>query len=75
MVPVVARLAAVPSLRPDPNEVDRVHTPSINSLLDESRWRSKQWRGHQVYLFDLDGDTLWGATARMVRRLIGLDGF
>ena len=75
VVPVVARLAAVPSLRPDPNEVDRVHTPSIRHLLDESRWRSKQWRGHQVYLFDLDGDTLWGATARMVRRLIGLEGF
>lgn len=75
VVPVVARLAAAPDLRPDPNEVDRVHTPSIRSLLDESRWRSKRWRGHEVYLFDLDGDTLWGATARMVRRLIGLEGF
>ena len=75
VVPVVGRLAAVPSLRLDPNEVDRVHTPSIGYLLDESRWRSEQWRGHEVYLFDLDGDTLWGATARMVRRLIGLEAF
>lgn len=75
VVPVVGRLAGVPSLRPDPNEVDRIHTPTVGSLLDETRWRSKSWRGHQVYMFDLDGDTLWGATARMVRRLIGLEPY
>ena len=75
VVPVVGRLPGVPSLRPDPNEVDRIHTPTIGFLLDETRWRSKSWRGHQVFLFDLDGDTLWGATARMVRRLIGLESY
>ncbi len=75
VVPVVGMLPGVPSLRPDPNEVDRIHTPTMSSLLDVTRWHSKSWRGHQVFVFDLDGDTLWGATARMVRRLIGLETY
>lgn len=75
VVPVVGWLSGVPRLCPDANEVDRIHTPTVDSLLDETRWRSKSWKGHQVFVFDLDGDTLWGATARMVRRLIGLEPY
>ncbi len=75
VVPVVGRLPGVPDLRPDPNEVDRIHTPRIQTLMDESRWRTQPWKGYEIFLFELDGDVLWGATARMVRRLIGLEPF
>ena len=75
VVPVVGRLAGVPELVPDPNEVDRILTPSKRSLEDESRWRTEQWNGREVYFFDIDGDVLWGATARMVRRLLGLGSY
>lgn len=73
VVPVVGRLDGVPELTPDPNEVDRVLTPALALLGDESRWRVEQWNGRTVHFFDIEGDVLWGATARMVRCLIGLD--
>ena len=75
VVPVVGRLAGVPGLVPDPNEVDRVLTPSVRSLGDESRWRTEQWNGRVIYFFDIDGEVLWGATARMVRCLLGMDNY
>ena len=75
VVPVVGRLAAVPELVPDPNEVDRILTPSLRSLEDESCWRTEQWNGRSIYFFDIDGDVLWGATARMVRCLLGMGGY
>ena len=73
VVPVVGRLDGVPELTPDPNEVDRVLTPALALLGDESRWRIEQWNGRTVHFFDIEEDVLWGATARMVRCLIGLD--
>lgn len=75
VVPVVGRLPGIPELFPDPNEVDRILTPSIASLRDEDRWRVENWNGRAVYFFDIDGDVLWGATARMVRSLLGLGGY
>ena len=75
VVPVVGRLSSVPELVPDPNEVDRVLTPSTKLLREDNRWRVEDWNGRPVYFFDLDGDVLWGATARMVRSLLGLGGY
>ena len=75
VVPVVGRLPGIPELIPDPNEVDRILTPSIASLRDRDRWRVENWNGRSVYFFDLDGDVLWGATAKMVRSLLGLGGY
>jgi len=75
VVPVVGRLPAVPHLVPDPNEVDRILMPSVSALRAESRWRVEDWNGRPVYFFDIDGDVLWGATAKMVRSLLGLGGY
>ena len=75
VVPVVGRLPGVPDLVPEPNEVDRILTPSVSSLRAESGWRVEDWNGRPVYFFDIDGDVLWGATARMVRSLLGLGGY
>lgn len=75
VVPIVGRLSGIPDLVPDPNEVDRILTPSVASLRDASRWRVENWNGRSIYFFDVDGDVLWGATARMVRSLLGLGGY
>lgn len=73
VVPVVARLASVPDLVPDPSEVDKVLTPDIEIFRDEASWRIEEWRGRPIHFFDVDGEVLWGATARMVRQLVGLE--
>jgi len=75
VVPVVGRLARPPLLVPSPREVVRVYQPSLAELADEERWHSEDWNGHKVWFYDLDGDSLWGATAMMTRRLLGLDSY
>lgn len=72
VVPVVGRLPGEPQLRPDPREVVRVLTPGLVDLADEARWRREPWNGRLLWFTDLDGDVLWGATAAMVRSLLGL---
>lgn len=72
VVPVVGRLAAAPDLVPDEREVARIFLPPLAELADGATWRSEVWYGRDVWFRDLDGDVLWGATARMVRTLVGL---
>jgi 8-oxo-dGTP pyrophosphatase MutT (NUDIX family) len=65
-----------PSLTPNPAEVDLVlHVPLAELLLDEvyreERW---MWAGVErpIFFFELVGDTVWGATAAMLRQLLAL---
>lgn len=74
VVPVVGRLTRPPQLLPSPREVVRIYRPAVEELADEARWTWEDWNGHQVWFYDLEGDLLWGATAMMVRRLLGLEG-
>ena len=67
VVPVVGRL------QPDPWEVDRIYTPLVSHLSDPAAWRHEIWQGRTVWFFDIEGDVLWGATAWMTRRLLGMD--
>jgi 8-oxo-dGTP pyrophosphatase MutT (NUDIX family) len=73
VVPVVGRLAGEPALRPDPREVARVLTPRVEELAEEQRWRWERWGDRRVWFYDLDGEVLWGATAAMVRCMLGLE--
>lgn len=72
VVPVVGRVATPFDLIPSEREVDKVYTPLLEDLADESRWWSVPWNEYLVWYYELEGDTLWGATARMVRELVGL---
>lgn len=72
VVPVVGRLKPPVLLVPSEREVARIYTPPLEELADSHLWWSVPWNGHQVWYYDLGGDTLWGATARMVRSLVGL---
>ncbi|MEX1043251.1 MAG: CoA pyrophosphatase [Acidimicrobiia bacterium] len=72
VVPVVGRLASEPDLVPSPREVDRILLPRIADLADEAGWHSEDWRGRTVWFYEIEGETLWGATAWMTRTLLGL---
>lgn len=73
VVPVVGRISTPLGLVPSEREVARVYTPLLRDLADPERWWHVPWEGWKVWYYDLEGDTLWGATARMVRLLVGLD--
>jgi 8-oxo-dGTP pyrophosphatase MutT (NUDIX family) len=72
VVPVVGRLAGVPSLRPSEREVARILLPRLADLAEEASWKSELWGDRRIWFFELDGEILWGATARMVRDLLAL---
>ena len=76
IVPYVARLSQPPSMTANPEEVDEILLVSLSELLlpevyREERW---QWPGSNqqrpIYFFDLFGDTVWGATANLLRQLL-----
>jgi 8-oxo-dGTP pyrophosphatase MutT (NUDIX family) len=73
VVPVVGRLPGIPELVLDPNEVVKVLLPTVAELSDPARWKSEDWNGRVLHFFEIDGEILWGATARMVRQLVGLE--
>lgn len=73
VVPVVGRVSTPLGLVPSEREVAKVYTPLLSELADPDRWWHVPWDGWKVWYYDLEGDTLWGATARMVRQLVGLD--
>jgi 8-oxo-dGTP pyrophosphatase MutT (NUDIX family) len=77
IVPYVGLLPGRPDLEPSAAEVDAVlHVPLAELLLPEV-FREELWDfGGQlqrpIVFFDLVGDTIWGATASMLRQLLGL---
>jgi len=73
VVPVVGRLPRSPVITPDPREVVRIFTPTIDELSDDSGWTAEVWQERRVWFFEIEGDVLWGATAWMTRRLLGLE--
>lgn len=75
VVPVVGRVRTPVHLIRSEREVDRIHTPRLVDLADPDRWWSVPWNGWDVWYYDLDGDTLWGATAMMLRQLLGLESY
>ena len=75
VVPVVGLLPKVPTLFPSAREVVKVFHPRLEDLADESRWTTETFREHRIWFYDLEGESLWGATAMMTRRLLGLDSY
>ncbi len=73
VVPVVGRVSTPLGLVPSEREVAKVYTPLLSDLADASRWWSIPWNEWEVWYYDLEGDTLWGATAWMVRLMVGLE--
>lgn len=71
IIPVVARVQRPEAWVPDPKEVDVIIEPTLDDLFDEERWLQRDWFGHKLWFFEFPEGILWGATAFMVRELLG----
>ncbi len=82
IVPVVATVAARPHLVVSPVEVERVFDVSLAELGDPAIFHEERWRiagrtipgtdddSFAVRFFEVSGELIWGATARMLYELM-----
>lgn len=74
IVPVVARYTGPTAWTPNPGEVDRVFSVPLAELTRRDTYRSEWWGqppdDFELHFFELDDETIWGATGRMLRGLI-----
>jgi 8-oxo-dGTP pyrophosphatase MutT (NUDIX family) len=74
IVPVVGHLTSRPTLSAGTSEVDRIFTVPLVELLRPGTFREELWtreeRVFPVTFFELDDETIWGATARLLRDLL-----
>jgi 8-oxo-dGTP pyrophosphatase MutT (NUDIX family) len=84
IMPVLATLAERPQLVPNPTEVERVFDVSLAELADPSVFHEERWRipgrtipgtddnSFPVWFFEVAGELIWGATARMLHELLSV---
>jgi 8-oxo-dGTP pyrophosphatase MutT (NUDIX family) len=73
ITPVVASLARRPLLEPNPAEVDRVFDVALAELASSFReelWSEPGLPPFAMYFFEVSGETVWGATARILVDLL-----
>lgn len=72
--PYVGQIPHPYAFVPDAHEVERIILPPLGMFADESlrreEIRERDGRRYQVYFFDFEGATVWGATARMLVSLV-----
>ncbi len=77
LTPFVGLLPACPRLAPDFTEVVSVFDVALSDLLDEAAYREERWDipaemgagagpDRPIHFFELPGETVWGATARIL---------
>lgn len=76
IVPQVAVVESVPELRANPSEVDEILLVPVSELLSPEVFREEQWgeagMHRPIYFFELVGNTVWGATAAMLRQCLAM---
>jgi 8-oxo-dGTP pyrophosphatase MutT (NUDIX family) len=74
IVPVVATLELQPSLHPAIGEVDRIMWVPLAELTRSDTFREEVWQidgdTRPIFYFELDDETIWGATARVLHQLL-----
>lgn len=74
IVPKVATVAERPALRAHPHEVDRVFWVPLAELTRPDTYRAERWgdppADRVLHFFELDDETIWGATAHMLVDLL-----
>jgi 8-oxo-dGTP pyrophosphatase MutT (NUDIX family) len=80
IVPVVGIIDHRPDVRPDPAEVDDVLFVPLSELTSPEVFREERWGGtdlagsgdggYPMFFFELMGDTVWGATAAIITRML-----
>jgi mutator protein MutT len=82
IVPVVGSIDHSPELQPAADEVERIMWVPLAELTRDDTFREEIWdfngERRPMYFFELDDETIWGATARMLHQLVrvalGVDG-
>jgi 8-oxo-dGTP pyrophosphatase MutT (NUDIX family) len=76
ITPFVGLLPGRPALVPNPNEVERILNVRLADLLAPGVFREERWGlpplDRPIYFFEIVGDTVWGATAFMLRNFLAL---
>ena len=75
LVPFVGVLPGRPALVPNPSEVARIFDVALAELLEadvyhEERWELPGMGRRPMYFFEIAGETVWGATARILHDLL-----
>ena len=82
IMPVVATVETRPHLRASPAEVERIFDVSLRELADPAVFHEERWQvpgriipgspdnSFAVRFFEVSGELIWGATARMISELI-----
>lgn len=74
IVPIVARVDPPRDFCLNPGEVDRVLRVPLVELVRADTYRSEWWQSpvgeFEVHFFELDDETIWGATGRMLHGLL-----
>lgn len=74
IVPIVGIIEVPPEFVLSPDEVDAVIDVNVDELLAPGVFREERWgigeESRPVFFFDIEGDTIWGATAAMLRQLL-----
>jgi 8-oxo-dGTP pyrophosphatase MutT (NUDIX family) len=74
IVPVVATVDRPPVLRPAAAEVDRIMWVPLAELTRADTFREEVWQRdgepHPIFFFELEDETVWGATARILHQLL-----
>ena len=82
IVPIVGSVDQQPPLRPAVDEVDRIIWVPLLELTRADTFHEELWpingEHHPMFFFELDDETIWGATARLLHQLLrvtlGIDG-
>lgn len=76
IVPVVGTIRERPTLVAAPAEVDRMFWVSLTELSRVDTYREEWWGtpplDRPLFFYELDDETIWGATARMLHQLLRL---
>lgn len=77
IVPLVGIVPSRPDLVGHPAEVERVLYVPMGALLADGVYREEHWgastgRDRSVYFFELPDETVWGATAAMLRGFLSI---
>ena len=76
VAPFVGVLADPPELRPDPREVERAFDVALSELMADGVHRVEHWGTgvltRDVHIFELDDETVWGLTARILSGFLTL---
>jgi len=76
ITPFVGLVHGPVGLRPDGREIDKVIEVPVAALLAPESFRVEQWERdgvrRAVYFFDHGGETIWGATAGILKQYLDL---